>query len=141
MTTGTMLKVFKSTIPSVNYLFKNGKPAIFVAGRYTTKVAHEVTELEEEIASGHPHLYVDKAELQIDEKHLDPMAALRDKIIADYLATEAAKDPLQDMGTSKQGSILPANSNDVAAATAGGSGLPLAARLLKVSAPNSAKLV
>ena len=123
-------KVFKVSLPSVNYVFRNGKPASFVGGKYLTDIPDEIAELEDEISKGHPLIFVDPNELEMDEKYLDPMVGLREKIIAEFLENQAkANDPTNDMGTSTQGSVIPANSQDVAVAAAGGSGATLVASL------------
>lgn len=128
------LRVFKATLPSVNYIFKNGKPAIFVQGVYTTDVVSEIEELDAEIAARHPHIFIDAAMREIDSSAVDPIAALREKIIAEYKATMASATSLDnDMGKSNQGPLKPASSVDVAAATAGGSGEGFAARILKAT--------
>ena len=128
------LRVFKATLPSVNYIFKNGKPAIFVNGMYTTDVPFEIEELDAEIATRHPHIFIDESMREIDSAKVDPIAALREKIIAEYKATmEAATAQDNDLGTSTQGALKPASSVDIAAASAGGSGAGLAARILKAS--------
>jgi hypothetical protein len=128
------LRVFKATLPSVNYIFKNGKPAIFVNGMYTTDVPFEIEELDAEIATRHPHIFIDESMREIDSAKVDPIAALREKIIAEYQATMAAATAQDnDLGTSTQGALKPASSVDIAAASAGGSGAGLAARILKSS--------
>lgn len=125
------LRVFKATLPSVNYIFKNGKPAIFVNGMYTTDVPFEIEELDAEIATRHPHIFIDESMREIDSAKVDPIAALREKIIAEYQATMAAATSLDnDLGNSTQGALKPASSVDIAAASAGGSGAGLAARLV-----------
>ena len=129
----TTLRVFKSTIPSVNYIFSNGKPAIFQQGVYRTNVEWEIKELEKEISNGHPHLFIDEAEREIDSEMVDPMNALRAKIIAEYVeAQNKAVNPANDMGSTEQKPLKPANSRDVAEAALGGDGAQLAARLLNV---------
>lgn len=129
------LRVFKSTIPSINYIFKNGKPAIFQVGVFRTDIEWEIKELEAEIAAGHPHIYIDEKEREIDSEMVDPMNALRAKIIAEFLEQQKkATDPNNDMGTSDQSPVKPANSTDVAAAAAGGDGnqSPVTARLMSL---------
>lgn len=64
-------KIFKSTIEHNNYLFKNGKTAIFSGGRYITDDAGEIAELIGEIGtvegkSNHPFFFIDPAEAEID---------------------------------------------------------------------------
>jgi len=104
-------------------VFANGKPAIFVSGVYRTDIDWEIAELDKEVKSGHPHIYVDSAEATIESEMVDPMNALRAKIIAEFVASqEAATNPDNDMGKSTQGAVIPANSRDIASAAAGGSG-------------------
>lgn len=136
-----MLRVFKSTIPSVNYLFTNGKPAIFVNGTYRTDADWEITELEKEIALKHPHIYIDANEREIDSELVDPMANLRHRIIQEYLAKQAAAtDPDNDMGTTDQNvKLIPTNSRDVAQAAVGAaSGAGLSARLANLTGKTGA---
>ena len=117
------LSVFKSTIPSVTYIFGDGTPAIFVNGVYRTDVQKRIDALQSEIDQGHPHIYIDPKEREIDSELVDPINALRAKIIAEYKAQEAAAVALSnDRGTSDQSGPMPANSLDVASAAAGGSG-------------------
>lgn len=132
----SMMSVFKATLPSVNYIFRNGKPGIFVQGKYMTDVPAEISELTEEIAAGHPHIYIDAAEAEVDSKFVDPIAALTEKIrkqLVEEMA--AATNPANDMGTSVPEVLKPANSSDIAEASAGaqGSGVGLAARLMNVA--------
>lgn len=128
----TTLNVFKSTLPSVNYIFSNGKPAIFVNGVYRTDIQAEIEALKYEIAQKHPHIYVDPTEETIESDMVDPMNALRAKIIAEYKASMAqATDPSRDMGSSEHGKLMPGNSSDIAEATVGSGN----------STTNSAKLV
>lgn len=130
----TTLRVFKSTIPSVNFIFANGKPAIFQQGVYRTDVDWEIAELEKEVLARHPHIYIDEKEREIDSEMVDPMNALRAKIIADYLASEQAATNLSnDMGATLQEPLKPASSRDVAVAAAGGEGTAMSARLMTVS--------
>jgi hypothetical protein len=124
-TPANVQKLYKSRIPSVNYLFRNGKPAIFVNGRFSTAVPAEIEELDHEVALGHPTIYVDAAEATIDVSKT-PYEAIREKIIAEYLAAQAAAtDPGNDMGNYEAGKVNPASSMDVAAAALGGSGAQL----------------
>lgn len=124
------LRVFKSTIPSVNYIFGNGKSAIFVNGVFRTDIEAEIQSLEYEVAQHHPHIYIDEKEREIDSALIDPMNAMKAKIIAEYLANQAAATSMSnDRGTSDQSGARPANTNDVASAAAGGSGAQLRATL------------
>ena len=128
-----ILKVFKATLPSINYIFRNGKPAIFIQGKFATGVEAEITELEDEIYKGHPHIYVDKEEATVDSEMVDPIQALRAKIEAQIRAEMAAATDLSnDRGTTEPTVLKPASSTDIMDAAAGGSGVGLAARLVSL---------
>ena len=119
------LRVYKSTVPSIVYICKNGKPCNFIQGVYRTDVETEIAELDTEIALGHPQLFIDAKEREIDSAMVDPVAALRASIIADYLATQAkATDPEHDMGSYEAGQVVPASTKDIAAAIANGASIP-----------------
>lgn len=139
----TPKRVFKSHIPSCNFIFSNGKPAIFVGGKYITDNENEIQSLEYEIKQGHPHLFIDpdEREVAIPLSGNELVAGLRAKIIAELEAEgRLASDPGRDMGSSDQSQVKPANSQDVAPAAAGGSGvqtMSLAALKAKVTAEGS----
>jgi len=130
-----LLKVFKSTFPSITYIMQNGKPAIFVAGVFRTAVQREIDELEAEIAAGHPHIFVDPNEKEVESAMLDPMVALetriREKVLAEIAAANAliSGDPARDMGNTTPEPLKPANTQDIAQAAMGGSGAMLTASL------------
>jgi hypothetical protein len=121
------LNVYYTNLPSVNYIFKNGKQAIFVSQRFCTDVPAEVEELNYEVSLGHPHIYIKQEAPTIQSNMLDPMEALREKIIAEYKAAQtAAINPENDLGTSDQsGKLNIATSRTIAEAAAGGSGAAL----------------
>jgi hypothetical protein len=81
-------------------MFKNGKAAPFVDGKYATDIESEIEELDEEVAAGHPTFYIDDKEKELDTNVSDPMEAIRAKVIAEYLANQArAEDPTNDRGS------------------------------------------
>jgi hypothetical protein len=133
------LRVYKSTMPSCNFIMPNGKPIIFQQGVYYTSNEQEIQTLDYEIKLGHPHLFIDAAQVEIESEDLDPLNALkknvvgkmtREELIAALQAKELeAIDPNRDMGESAQDSVKPASSRDVAPAAAGGSGASLVAKL------------
>lgn len=132
--TEAVATIFKATLPSINYVFKNGKPAIFVFGKFVTAVKAEVDELKAEVEAGHPHIYIDKEEAEIAASAIDPMAGLRAQIEAEIMAKmAAATSPENDMGTTEEEKLKPASSTDIAQASIGGSGTGLAARLMSLS--------
>lgn len=118
-------RLFKSTISSCKYFFKNGKAAVFRMGTYITEDAAEIAELDAEIKAGHPNIYVDKNEVFAAVDRDDPIAALRKRIAAEERAKvlaemAAATDPSRDLGTSEQGKLNPASTSDIAPVTANG---------------------
>ena len=93
-----------STFPSIKYLFGNGKEAIFVGGVYLTDVPWEIEQLDSEVQQGHPHIYVDAANLTTDSDGADPLEIIRRKAVADYIAAQkVASDPTTYRGTSDNG--------------------------------------
>lgn len=129
----TDAKLYKATLPSINYIFKNGKPAIFVRGRFSTNIAAEIAELDAEIAAGHPHLFVDKDEPIVAEPTTNEMlAGLRAQWEAEFRAKMAEANQLSnDRGTSEVTKLVPGSTVDVAAAIAN-SGTDMAAKLINL---------
>lgn len=113
-------KLYKATIPSINYIFRNGKPAIFVRGKFATDIASEIAELDEEIANAHPYLFVDTDEPTAETATGDLIAGLRATLEAEIRAEMAAASALtNDMGTSEQTKLVPSSTVDIAVAAAG----------------------
>ena len=127
-----MLTLFKATLPSINYIFKNGKPAIFIHGRFSTDVPSEVAELKEEIAARHPHIYIDPEELEVNSEFIDPIEIMKTKLREELRAEMLlATDKNNDRGTTLPVPLRPASSEDVAPISQGGSGA--VARLINLS--------
>lgn len=76
----SVANLFKSRASVMGYVFKNGKSIHFVDHNYTTTAQSEIDELNEEVANGHPDIYVDKDMVTVDTTMLSPMAVLRAKI-------------------------------------------------------------
>lgn len=113
-------KLYKATLPSINYIFKNGKPAIFVRGRFATDVQAEYEELDAEIAAGHPHIYIDADEPIAEANTADLISGLRAQLEAKIRAEmAAASDINNDRGTVEPTALKPASTVDVAPAAAG----------------------
>ena len=88
-----------STRPILNIITTLGKKIRFVAGVYITDNEHEIEFLDKEIKQGHPMIYVKKGDEVVGAEALDPMAAIKAKIIAEHEAAKAAQaDPKRDMG-------------------------------------------
>ena len=120
---------FKSVAPSMVYIFPNGKPAIFLRGKFVTTVQAEADHLDAEIALGHPHISRMTSEEVVEHETTpaDIVAAMRDIIIAEFLEAtrKASGNSDRDMGSYAAGPVKPASSLDVGAAMAGGSGVPV----------------
>lgn len=97
-----------SNIPACRYVFKSGKVAEFMSGKYLTAIDSEIAELEQEIKEGHPHIFIKKGHETADN---DPLAGLKQKIINDYIASQQkaekeATDGSRDFGNTVSGSIV-----------------------------------
>ncbi len=79
----TISAVFKSPMPSMSYLYKNGMSATFINGRYITDVEWQIAELAAEVGelgkhkSKHPYIYVDETEKEIDSEALSPIELIK----------------------------------------------------------------
>lgn len=115
------LHVFFGSIPSMKYILKNGKICNFIGGRYTTDLAHEIAELEEEITLGNPHMFINDQLRTMSKAELDPLHALKKRAIEEYLAQQAAASQL-DAGTTvdAKSSAGMATTQSLAAVAAGG---------------------
>lgn len=110
--------VFKNAMSNCQFVFKTGKVANFMQGKYITDLQWEIDELQNEINSGHPHIYIDDKERTVAV--VEPVEALRARHIAEYLAANAAAvDKTNDAGSSEQGKLTVANSSTVASGMAG----------------------
>jgi len=110
-------RVFRSNITSVGYIFKNGKKAAFVSGKYTTNIKYEIDELDTEIALGHPNFSADTEEI---EAVIEPLEALRARFIAEFKADEArALNKANDAGTAEVQKLTPVSSATIADGAAG----------------------
>lgn len=59
-------QVFLSRIPACAYLLKNGIKVEFINGKYLTDDKEIVAELEQEVKAGHPLIYRDANNLEVD---------------------------------------------------------------------------
>lgn len=123
--------LFKSNMPSIRYIFRNGDCANFIGHRYFTINEKYAKELTEEIDNGHPELRIDPNEVMVLPSEQDPMVRFKNQVIADFLRDQALKtmDPTRDMGNSVQGKLNPTSTTDVSAVSGGGDARSIAARL------------
>jgi hypothetical protein len=79
-------KVFKSYIPSNNYITQKGDVCQFINGVFTTDDPRVIAELEWEInKSRNPHFYIDPNEKEIDTTLQDRLRAAQAKAVAEEL--------------------------------------------------------
>lgn len=102
-----MLKLFKTRLPSCKFIFPSGKEANFVNGEYATDDNKEIAYLNDEIKLGHPHLYIDSKQKEVDSEKRDPIEEIRRKAVEEYINSQAAAiDPTNDMGETDQSGKL-----------------------------------
>lgn len=88
-----------STRPRISMVLPSGDRISFVAGQYITDKEKEIEYLDEQVKAGHPMIYVKKGNEVVTAEQLDPLAAVKAKAIADYMAQqERQQDPSRDMG-------------------------------------------
>ena len=127
-------KLYWATMPFMNFVFPNGKVAVFRHHRFATEVPSEIEVLDREVAGNHPYIYVKQDALYLTEEMEDPMKALRAKFFAEFQAQQAAfVDPNNDMGTSTQENLRPQSTSDIAAVAAGGDATQSAAKLVELT--------
>lgn len=86
----TIRSVFKSHLPSVNFFFANGQQAAFMLGRFETSNPDQIYQLDNEIRHGHPHIYVDPTDKEVDTEAPTPMELIRAEALAQARAELAA---------------------------------------------------
>jgi hypothetical protein len=95
-------KIFRSSMPSFKFFFKNGVAAIFMSGRYTTDHKDLEDELFEEVGaigrskSKNPFIYIDESEPELDTEALTPLELIKlqakEEARAELLAEMAAQN-------------------------------------------------
>ena len=118
-------KIFKCHLQSCNYFFAGGKQAPFMMGQYVTAIESEIAELTKEVTNGHPHIYIDANECEIDSEALTPMELLRiemyEKAKADLLASGAMSAVVSE-SSSAPAALSFANTTSVQEGAAGSNG-------------------
>lgn len=127
-------RLYFASMPFMNYIFPNGKVAVFRHHRYATDLPGEIANLDSEISMGHPYMQIKPDMMYLTEEMEDPMKALKAKIIAEYMAEQAKHiDPSNDMGNSTPGTFRPMSTTDVASVAAGGDATQAAAKLVELT--------
>lgn len=123
----SLLSIFKSTIPSINYIFKSGKVATFrrrgddPAGQYLTNDPDEVAELGKEVKTNHPHIYIDVNDHSVEENLADPQVAkeaamydrIRAQVIAELGDSNQPYSAIKDFGQTENRAMLGGIANSV----------------------------
>lgn len=110
-------RVFRSNIMSMRFIFKNGKVAAFLSGKYVTDIKHEIEELDEEVANGHPNINCNPEETV---ETIEPLEALKAKHFKEFMEAQAKTlNKNNDAGFSEEKKLNVLNSNHVADAMAG----------------------
>lgn len=85
---------FKSRNGTLTFLFKNGKAANFIGGEYITEHKWEIDELQGEIATSHPFIYIDENDAtgESAEAKLEGLKnSMREQILAEIAAESLTK--------------------------------------------------
>lgn len=119
-----ILHVFKSTMPNVNVHASNGEALSFQQGRFVTDNEAHIALLNQAVKDRHPHIFIDPLEITVRSDMVTPMQQMRAKIIAEYIAEQAAKEnPSRQMGHTEQNLKLNvAGSNQMANENTPGAG-------------------
>jgi len=110
----TIKRVYKSTVPALRYILKDGFNCVFIDGKYITDIELHIKELDEEIGthgrnkSRNPYMYIDNDEKEIDTEAPTALDLIKqkakDEARAELLAEQAAAQ--KDMGTTGNGAVL-----------------------------------
>lgn len=79
-------KVFKSYIPSVNYVTQKGRTCVFVEGRFESDHPEEISELNDVCDKRlNPHIYIDPAEVEVDTTLQDRLRIASQKAVLEEM--------------------------------------------------------
>lgn len=99
--------IYKNRLGNAVFLTRVGKPLHFVDGKHITDVQADIAELEAELKSNNPHIYVDPAESQVDTTLQDRIAEAQRKATLEVL-NEYAPKTTDPSTVSDQKSMVPA---------------------------------
>ncbi len=80
-----LVNLYFSSKSSMAFVFSDGSIAPFLNGRFYTKDAKQIEELNKAVSDKNPLIFIKPDQLQIEESGLDPVVALREKIRAELL--------------------------------------------------------
>jgi hypothetical protein len=129
----TISRIFKSSLPSMNYVFKDGMSAVFLGGKFSTDIDHYIKEMMQEVGvegtgkSRHPYIYVDLDEKEIDSEALTPLEIIKAEALAQARAELAAAMDITKKSESESKNFASsiASSQNIAQASASDSGSPV----------------
>jgi hypothetical protein len=112
-------KVFKSLIPSVNYVTQRGRTCVFQEGRFLTDVPEEIAELTQTVIDkSNPHIYIDPNESEFDTTLQEKLIAAQKeaalRVLAEHNAQKAGADASNQQS---QGAQVPQETKTVTPAT------------------------
>lgn len=102
-------QIFKTRMPNINCVLKNGKQCTFGHDcKYLTEIPYEINELENEVTHGHPQIYRDAEEKEIDTSLQDAIKAAQQRAALEVLEAhnnkkEAEKQASQKVSIQGQG--------------------------------------
>lgn len=138
-------KVFKSHLPSVNFFFKDGFQGAFLLGRYETDVPSRIKELKDEVDNGHPHIYIDPSDQEVDSEAPTPLELIRQQAYEQAKADLIASGLMSDkVSTSDSGSFKDSitNTANIAEAAMGSdTNSAVSASAANVPVPGGAQLM
>jgi len=105
-------QTYQSTMKSHKMVTTAGKVLHFIDNKFVTNNEDDIAYLDAEIKAGFP--YVRKGEV-VTSSDLDPMAALRKKMYAEFLAEQEAGGGSPEASTSDAAKVVPVSSDAVAA--------------------------
>jgi hypothetical protein len=100
-----------SSMQSHKIVTETGKCLHVIGGKLLTDNESDIAFLDDQIAKGFPFLR--KGDV-VTTSDLDPMASLRKKIIAEYLASQPVVPAERDMGSTDLQKVTPLSSEGVA---------------------------
>lgn len=85
---------------TTTYIMRNGAKVLFRPGAvpgipkpgFVTNIDGYVAELKEQIKLGHPDIHTESGYELVTEKMLDPLAAVKDQAIADFMKSDQFKN-------------------------------------------------
>lgn len=105
-------KVYKCTMPSLNYVTRLGRNINFGPHqRYETDHPQEIEELEREVANKHPHILIDPHETEVDTTLQDRIREAQLNAAKEVLEAHSKEQEEQKQAGQKVGSQASSNAS------------------------------